>query len=286
MPYSIRIVLIIRSSHCCRHMFSPSFKFMPNEGASFFWNRFNFLDDRFTTFQRRLISMRIHSWTFRLTLIHIWHDKFSIQFSRYSCQGRCLCKRPMSEGWRGLCRVARSYWWYDSKGGTSLSMGFLKSRLTAIPHRCWIRDRISILSGTCDCNVPSRVLAWSLRVLDRTSLYPVEMVLDSIIGSTGKELSYRYPLVSKFLMTLLKRFLFVFSPRYPIDRWIQMVEPSFPALLFDRPSNCFAISYDLLVPSCCTSEQSVLSSSAVHGPFFRSGCSTFCHRWRHWISVR
>ena len=53
-----------------------------------------------------------------------------------------------------------------------------------------------------------------------------------------------------------------------------------------RPGKAFAITDHFLAPWACTRSMTFASSSAVQGPLTSSGLSTFCHRWRHWTSVR
>mmetsp|Transcript_33954 Transcript_33954/g.43629 ORF Transcript_33954/g.43629 Transcript_33954/m.43629 type:complete len:338 (-) Transcript_33954:552-1565(-) len=65
------------------------------------------------------------------------------------------------------------------------------------------------------------------------------------------------------------------------SRWLnQRSRHCFPM----RPGTCSAILDHLVIP-CFMQETMIASSSAVQGPFTRPGCSTFCHRCRHCISV-
>ena len=53
----------------------------------------------------------------------------------------------------------------------------------------------------------------------------------------------------------------------------------------NRPESDFAMTDQLFTPSDSTRFLTILSSSAVHGPFTNPGLRTFCHRCRHCTSV-
>ena len=53
-----------------------------------------------------------------------------------------------------------------------------------------------------------------------------------------------------------------------------------------RPGKLEAIRDHFLAPYFLTSSKTLMSSSAVHGPLTNEGFNTFCHRCKHWTSVR
>mmetsp|Transcript_44621 Transcript_44621/g.108167 ORF Transcript_44621/g.108167 Transcript_44621/m.108167 type:complete len:220 (+) Transcript_44621:1740-2399(+) len=53
-----------------------------------------------------------------------------------------------------------------------------------------------------------------------------------------------------------------------------------------RPGRFDAMRDHFFAPYFLTSSTTFRSSSAVQGPLMSDGFNTFCHRWRHWTSLR